>query len=241
MRAVNSHFKGEFSEPRELEIGHVILQDAILDLDLVATADSYVTFKWSKLEPQTESPLTGKSWYYRVSYSILDNQFATYPDLNITNERTTVNVTNLSPGSAYTFRFNIQLGSLSGPSVLKKVQTLGKALPKVEISKANLTPTSGTSIRLSWNKAKGTQDWTYAVFYGRNMVEMISEGVKATTKETSITVERLHACESYTFVVAIHGPFGMGPPSPPFSKSTKFSPGAPPKNLQVSVITLSGF
>ena len=144
-------------------------------------------------------------------------------------------MTNLSPGSAYTFRFNIQLGSLSGPSVLKNVQTLGKALPKPQISKANLAPTAGTSIKLTWNKAKG-QAWTYAVFYGRNIEEMITEGVRQTTTDTSLQIDRLHACESYTFVVAISGPKGMGPPSPPFSKSTKFSPGAPPKNLQVSLI-----
>ena len=155
--------------------------------------------------------------------------------MNITNDKTRINVTNLSPGSAYTFRFNIQLGSLSGPSVLKNVQTLGKALPKPQISKANLAPTAGTSIKLTWNKAKG-QPWTYAVFYGRNIEEMITEGVRQTTTDTSLQIDRLHACESYTFVVAISGPKGMGPPSPPFSKSTKFSPGAPPKNLQVSLI-----
>ena len=44
---------------------------------------------------------------------------------------------------------------------------------------------------------------------------------------------KLHACESYSFVVAIVGPKGFGPPSNPVSTSTKFAAGAPPKNLQV--------
>ena len=175
VRAVNSHFKGEFSEPKTLEIGHVILQDAILDLKLTKFTDNYAYFTWTKLAPDAKSPLFGQDWYYRVSYSILDNQFAVYPDLTVNREDQNVNITGLSPGSAYTFRFNIQLGTLSGPSVLKNVQTLGKALPRPEISKANLAPNSGTSVRLSWEQAKGKPSWTYAIFYGRNMIEMISE------------------------------------------------------------------
>lgn len=42
------------------------------------------------------------------------------------------------------------------------------------------------------------------------------------------------SCESYSFAVAIVGPEGYGRPSQPVVKNTKFSPGAPPKNLQVS-------
>ena len=68
VRAVNSHFKGDFSEPKELEIGHAILQDAISQLEIVATADAFVTFGWKKLVAQDGSPLFGKSWYYRLSY-----------------------------------------------------------------------------------------------------------------------------------------------------------------------------
>ena len=61
VRAVNSHFKGDFSDPKDLEIGHEILQDAISQLKIVSTADSFVTFQWSKLVPaQAESsPLFG--------------------------------------------------------------------------------------------------------------------------------------------------------------------------------------
>jgi len=39
VRAVNSHFKGDFSEAKDLEIGHAILQDAISQLEIVATAE----------------------------------------------------------------------------------------------------------------------------------------------------------------------------------------------------------
>ena len=60
----------------------------------------------------------------RVSYSILKNQLAIYPKLQIDNSQDQVEIKNLSPGSAYTFRFNVQMGPMSGPSVHKQVSSL---------------------------------------------------------------------------------------------------------------------
>ena len=71
------------------------------------------------------------------------------------------------------------------------------------------------------------------MYYGVNYKEILT-GTPLTTKDTTITVKDLHACEKYSFVVAIVGPQSFGPPSVPIAVSTKFSPGAPPKNLQVN-------
>ena len=130
------------------------------------------------------------------------------------------------------------MGAMSGPSVLKKVLTKGKPIPQPQITGANLVPTSGTSIKLDWKLPEDTKssrqiNWRYAVYYGTNDMKMVSEGPRFNTSQTNAKVSGLHACESYSFVVAIIGPKGFGPPSSPFTRATKFSPGAPPKNLQV--------
>merc|ERR1719447_213641 len=150
-----------------------------------------------------------------------------------------VEINNLSPGSNYTFRFNVQMGPMSGPSVHKQVKTYGNPLPKPEITEAKLVPTSGTTIKLSWKLPDDAKKdgWIYAIYYGMKMTEIISEGPRFNTTPgvTTFKVPKLHACESYTFVVAIVGPKGFGPPSNPVSTSTKFAAGAPPKNLQATV------
>ena len=127
------------------------------------------------------------------------------------------------------------MGAMAGPSVLKKIITKGQPVPSVEITDASLVPGAGTSIKLTWKLADDTKtaNWKYAVYYGTNEMEMVSEGPRVNTSQTTVKVEGLHACESYSFVVCIIGPKGFGPPSSPFTKSTKFSAGAPPKNLQV--------
>ena len=51
----------------------------------------------------------------------MKNQFAIYEDLQVENSADQVEIKNLSPGSTYTFRFNVQMGPMSGPSVLLKV------------------------------------------------------------------------------------------------------------------------
>ena len=116
------------------------------------------------------------------------------------------------------------------------MKTNGNALPKPEITEANLVPTSGTTIKLTWKLPEDAkkEGWTYAIYYGLNMQEIISEGPRQNTTETTAKVSGLHACESYSFVVSIIGPKGFGLPSKPKTQSTKFAAGAPPKNLQVS-------
>ena len=243
VRAVNSVFKGEFSDVKELSTGHLILKDSINDIKLVKSGDNWAAFRWNKLQPTSSSALYGKTWTYRISYSDLDNQFAVYDQMTLINDdqsgdQITLNITNLSPGSRYTFRFNVQMGDMSGPNVLKHVDTSGKRLPTPNITSANVSPKSGTSIKLTWELPKDSksQSFEYVVYYGLNFKELLRRNQNVTTDKTSITVDKLHACESYSFIVAIRGPRGFGPPSVPYVKSTKYSPGAPPKNLEVGLM-----
>ena len=129
---------------------------------------------------------------------------------------------------------------MAGPNIIRQVQTYGKTLPRPTIIEAAISQTSGTAIKLTWNLPNDTKkrSFTYGVYYGVNMVEMLTGGQRINTTKTTVTVKDLHACESYSFVVAIVGPAGSasgpyGPPSTPVEKSTKYNPGAPPKNLKV--------
>ncbi len=205
--------------------------------------DTSASFEWNRVVAQdTNSRLNkDRDWYYRVSYSILDNQFAAYQDHQILDqtqadsEKVKLEIRDLSPGTEYTFRFQIQSGNLTGPATLKRVTTAGKSLPRPEIREVSVVPTAGTSIKLTWNlpeDAKTNSQYVYAVYYGMNVREMISNGPRLNTTETTVRVSGLHACESYSFVVLILGPKGYGPPSAPFTRSTKFAAGAPPKVIE---------
>ena len=132
-------------------------------------------------------------------------------------------------------RFNIQKANLAGPNSLKPVSTSGKPLPTPIDIEGQLSPTSGTSIKLSWNLPNDTKNrnYVYGVYSGVNYKEILT-GDPVNTTDTTIMIKGLHACEKYSFVVAIVGPQSFGPPSVPIAVSTKFSPGAPPKNLQVN-------
>lgn len=53
------------------------------------------------------------------------------------------------------------------------------------------------------------------------------------TRDTGLTVRGLQACQSYAFAVSVVGPVGFGPASEPATVETKYSPGAPPRDLKV--------
>ena len=111
VRAVNSEFKGPFSEPKEVIIGSSILEDSIQDLNLVKAGDTWAFFRWEKLVPGSKSPLyNDNSWTYRVVYTDQENHFAKFTPKILTNANSSsstmsLNVTDLSPGSFYQFRY----------------------------------------------------------------------------------------------------------------------------------------
>lgn len=256
VRAVNSNFKGNYSKPVELLYAKSKLSDSVEQIDVVGVGNSWVALKWGKIESTDES-MPEEKWGYRLSYKSVDNPIARYEDITFNNDNNPreshlfVNVTGLSPSSNYVYSVNIQCGNLTGLSTIKIVKTNGRQLPRPDITNAQLSPYSGTAIKLTWDLPPDTKDddnavtWNYGVFYGTSQSDLINGGQRATTTDTSFTVSGLHSCESYSFVVAIVGPKGFGPPSAPHTKATKYSPGAPPKNLKarldpsVNAITLT--
>ena len=66
VQAVNSLFNGAFSEPYNFTIEHSVIEDKIENVQLVSKTESSVIFKWSKVIPQENSPLSnGSAWFYR--------------------------------------------------------------------------------------------------------------------------------------------------------------------------------
>jgi hypothetical protein len=147
----------------------------------------------------------------------------------------------LSPNESYTLAVFATAGNRTGPTARYDLTTVGRSLPKPIITEAQISPESGTSIKLSWKlpddeKRRNNVSWTYGVFYGRNEGELLRSGIRANVSDRkSFTVEHLQSCESYSFVVAVTGPEGIGPASDPVSKVSKYSPGAPPKNVTASI------
>ncbi len=96
-----------------------------------------------------------------------------------------------------------------------------------------------TSMRVKWTLPDGykARDYDYTVFYGIKMDEIMHKKNKLEVKsgDTEVTIDKLASCENYLFVVAITGPKSISHVSNPISKATKYSPGAPPKGLKVTI------
>jgi hypothetical protein len=133
---------------------------------------------------------------------------------------------------------SVVIDGVAGPSERVMATTAGKSLPRPVISDAQVTPESGTSIKLTWklpDDEKRTAGWTYGIYYGTNHEDLLLNGRRNVTDGQTFTVRHLDACQSYSFVVAVVGPKGVGLPSAPFTKLTKYSPGAAPKNLKAEL------
>lgn len=110
----------------------------------------------------------------------------------------------------------------------------------ISVTDGKVTPESGTSIKLIWELAadeKRRSNWEYGIYYGVSFADIIAKGKTNETvrDDTKFTVTKLNSCENYAFAVAIVGPKGIGPPSELFFKRTKYSPGAPPKNVDIKI------
>ncbi len=186
---------------------------------------------------------------FKVRISSVFNFLATYPDMTVDPSRVSnVSLSGLAPGEAYSVSVSaVGPSSLEGPASKVRLSTRGGALPTPNIIEAKLTSKSRTAVHLVWATPEGNADaseegnnWEYGIFHGasmdevrerKNKVKMISGGAR------SATVDLLNACQSYTFVVAVAGPSdgSFGRPSEPKTVFTKYSPGAPPKDLRAVV------
>ena len=234
VKAVNSHYTGTASQPFTF-VYKVLNMERVAGIEIDGTpTENSVTLKWKKsnLGNEVEFKVSTKS----------DNIIAVYGDLVVKNQAIgdiiIANIHNLSPETSYVFGVAIMVDGVAGPSQRVVARTSGKSLPRPFITDAQVTPESGTSIKLSWclpDDEKRTTGWNYGIFYGTNHEDLLLNGRRYVTNSSSFTVRHLDACESYSFVVAIVGPKGFSLPSSPFTKLTKYSPGAPPKNLKAAL------
>jgi len=234
VKAVNSHYTGNASQPFPF-VYKVKNKEKVTGIEIEGSpTENSVSLKWKKSN-------LGSEVEYKVSTKS-DNLIAVYRDLVVKNDATgnfvVATVTNLSPDTSYVFGVAVSVDGVFGPSERVVARTLGKSLPRPIITDAQVTPESGTSIKLSWrlpDDEKRTSGWNYGIFYGTNYEDLLVNGRRNVTDGSSFTVRHLDACESYSFVVAIVGPKGFSLPSAPFTKLTKYSPGAPPKNLKAEL------
>ena len=210
------------------------------------------TFRWEKVKPAEDSVLYDKDdWMYRLFCKSVDNPLVKHDPVMVdkdksakdSNDYVDIVISGLAPNSSYECRVAVVLGNLTGPDSVKYFKTFGKSYPRPIITEAKITAESATAIKLTWRlpedfKGLGSQ-YSYGIFYGLDQADLVSSGRRLKVNRgqgTSAKVSGLHACESYSFVVAIiddrqgEGEI-YGPPSQPFTEATKYSPGAPPKHL----------
>ena len=235
VKAVNSHYTGSDSQQFVFAYKSKNKQK-VSGLEISGQPkENSVTLKWTKMTGNDEIE-------YKISTKS-DNLIAQYGDIVVKNNLGGNDVIesvvgNLSPNTSYIFSVAVIVRGIAGPAERVLARTAGKNLPKPIITDAQVTPESGTSVKLTWKLAddeKRTTGWTYGIFYGTNPETLLLNGQRNVTDGQSFTVRHLEACESYSFVVAIVGPTGFGLPSNVFTKQTKYSPGAAPKNLKAEL------
>jgi hypothetical protein len=235
VKAVNSHYTGLASDPFPF-IYKVKNNEKVSGLEISGQPqENSVTLRWKKMSGKSEIE-------YKISTKS-DNLIAQYGEIVVKNSVADNEVIenivgNLSPNTSYIFSVAVVVDGVAGPVERVLAKTSGKSLPKPIITDAQVSPESGTSIKLSWklpDDEKRTTGWTYGIFYGANHETLLLSGQRNVTDGQSFTVRHLDACESYSFVVAIVGPKGFGLPSNVFTKQTKYSPGAAPKNLKAEL------
>ncbi|CAK9806758.1 Sortilin-related receptor [Anthophora plagiata] len=197
--------------------------DNIEDLKVVETTNHSVTLTWKALKDVD-------------MYHITPRVPGLYPDFKtITSLKNHVKLTNLAPGTNYTFEVGAIKGNYIGKSTSIIATTKGTALPTVTNLVAQLIKPHGTSVKLTWDPPKSTKKikWQYAIYYAMNMMEFLKEYKLLTTNLTT-TIKHLEACESYVFAVGVNGDYGAGPFCQPVTVFTHFNKGAPPKKVRVT-------
>ncbi len=230
--AFNTDFRGDESEAETITFSsNKVFTEIVSDLRVTDVQENSVQLQWSPVkEPESK----------QIKICLVSgNQFARYPDVTVAASAGSVNLTRLSPNETFSFEVAVVNGTNVGPPNRVSASTPGKPLPRPEFTKANLTPESGTAIELEWklpDEETEKQGWNYTVYYGLSLFDILAgNNTKSVFNATSVTIDHLVSCESYIFVVAIVGPRGFGPASRPLTNSSKYSPGAAPKNLAVKV------
>ncbi len=233
--AINADYRSAPSTSMSLKYSSNIVTETVENLRLVSTTPDGQTVRIAFD--------TSPEQIYKISYKSR-NPFAVYEDIKLEghqNKPGDLQIGGLTPNETYIVSVSVVRGNLTGRPSRIVVQTPGKSPPKPIITDAQITPDSGTSVKLSWKlpddeKRQGV-NWTYRIYYGTTAAELLEQSrrVNLTTMETTQTVKKLSSCQSYSFVVCIVGPMGTGAASNVFTARTKYAPGAPPKNLKATI------
>jgi len=250
--AHNTEFLGEDSQMLTIVYDQSPSLKKVDNFRSESVRENRLRLVWDKPEYEAEQVEADRKfdrmYQFRISIKSTDNRIASYPDLLVDSDVTFVDVHGLSPDTGYNFVIVAVYQQMTGPQAVHKVRTPGKKLPRPTITDARVSVTSANAIKLSWSldadEKRRDAGWNYAVFYGLKQSEL--NVVRNVTSDNTMTVRDLESCASYTFAVAIvggaedeadqttndgsHGAFG--PPSQFYPKATKYSAGAPPKNLR---------
>ena len=180
--------------------------------------------------------------FFNVSYSSSNPLANLAPGGSKKVKGSTLTLHGLSPGEKYTVLVSKVQGSGHTAPSSTSFNTLGPRLPIPELITADAI--SPTQVKMSWTVEEEKQVYSYGVWWGVNMEELMTSGPKMRTEEKHATAEKLLPCTKYLFAVAVLGlgKAGSGPigrMSAPKIVSTRPSLLAPPRDLKADGFVLT--
>ena len=180
--------------------------------------------------------------FFNVSYSSSNPLANLAPGGSKKVKGSTLTLHGLSPGEKYTVLVSKVQGSGHTAPSSTSFNTLGPRLPIPELITADAI--SPTQVKMSWTVEEEKQVYSYGVWWGVNMEELMTSGPKMRTEEKHATAEKLLPCTKYLFAVAVLGlgKAGSGPigrMSAPKIVSTQPSLLAPPRDLKADGFVLT--
>ncbi|XP_048483491.1 sortilin-related receptor isoform X4 [Plutella xylostella] len=200
--ATNGAFTSESSAIATITFDELGDVDDIANVSMARLTDSSVYLEWHKIRG-----IEG----FKVQLR-LPMQYAKPPPV-MTKEHN-ITLTDLPPGINILIDIMAYKGDIIGTPFTIKLKTAGVEHETLNFT-AILLKEKRTSVQLSWSPPKGkrysNKDLVYTVFYTDMMHRMvpgeIRNDTRITTRNTSVTIDGLHACESYIFTVSLeHGP-----------------------------------
>ena len=201
----------------------------------IDVTNTTATLTW---EVDTES----EGSFFNVSYSSSNPLANLAPGGSKKVKGSTLTLHGLSPGEKYTVLVSKVQGSGHTAPSSTSFNTLGPRLPIPELKTADAI--SPTQVKMSWTVEEEKQVYSYGVWWGVNMEELLTSGPKMRTEEKHATAEKLLPCTKYLFAVAVLGlgKAGSGPigrMSVPKIVSTQPSLLAPPRDLKADGFVLT--
>ena len=205
---------------------------------LVSTIDVTNTSATLSWEVDTDS----KDSFFNVTF-YSDSPLASGGFKKVRGSRLTLH--GLSPGENYNVQVSKVQGSGHTAPSSTSFTTFGPRLPIPKLKTAEAI--SPTQVKMTWSMKEGAsaKGYSYGVWWGVNMEELIAEGPRMRINNRSFaTADKLLPCTKYLFVVAVLGigKAGSGPigrMSNPKIATTHPSPMAPPRDLKAEGFILT--